>query len=250
MDQLSALILTYNEEDNIRECLESVNWIERVVVIDSYSEDKTRLICEEFNNVDFYQNYFKDFSSQRNYGLAKIESEWVFIIDADERVTESLKNEIQNLSDVDDIDGFNIMRKNYFLGKWVKCCGWHPDYNLRLFRNKYRYEGVVHEKFNVEGKVKKLNNGFIHYTYKSTKEYAKKIIQYADLGAEKEYNSGKKVSIIYIFIRTILEFIKLFIFQKGFLGGVRGFILSIMMSFYKFLKYTILWEKNHGSENG
>ena len=145
MEELSALVLTYNEEDHIAECLESINWIERIVVVDSFSEDKTKKICQQYDNVDFFENEFNDFASQRNFGLEKIKTDWVFVIDADERVTSELKNEIIETLNNPTAAGYEIARKNYFLGKWIKYCGWYPDYTLRLFKSKFRYEGLVHD---------------------------------------------------------------------------------------------------------
>ena len=250
MEKLSALVLTYNEEDNIADCLDSISWIERIVVVDSYSDDRTKEICQLYDNVDFYENEFKDFASQRNFGLNKIKSDWVFVIDADERVTEGLKAEIKKVLSSASAEGYEVARKNYFLGKWIKYCGWYPDYTLRLFKSKYRYSGLVHESPEISGKVEKLENDFIHYTYKDLASYAAKMNQYTTLDAEKKYASGKSVGISYILIRPFLEFIKKYLFKKGFLLGSQGLILSVLSAYYQFLKAVKLWELNDfGDEN-
>ena len=250
MVELSALVLTYNEEDHIAECLESIGWIERIVVVDSFSEDKTKKICRQYDNVDFYENKFKDFASQRNFGLEKVESEWVFVIDADERVTEELRDEIIETLNQPEAEGYEIARKNYFLGKWIKYCGWYPDYTLRLFKSKYKYSGLVHESPQISGKIKKLENDFIHYTYQDLESYAAKMNQYTTLDAEKKYRAGKTVSISYILLRPFLEFIKKLIFKRGFLLGSQGLILSALSAYYQFLKAIKLWELNNfGDEN-
>ena len=244
MEKLSALVLTYNEEDNIAECLESISWIERIVVVDSYSDDQTKKICLQYKNVDFYENEFKDFASQRNFGLDKIETDWVFVIDADERATEELKAEIiATLNETEaKAEGYEIARKNYFLGKWIKYCGWYPDYTLRLFKSKYRYSGLVHESPQIRGEIKKLENDFIHYTYQDLESYAAKMNQYAQLGAKKDFDKGKRTNIIYILFRPIFEFFKIYIFRRGFLLGSQGIIISFIISYYKFMKYAIIWE--------
>ncbi len=250
MKQLSALVLTYNEEDNIAACLDSISWIERIIVVDSYSDDQTEEICQQYNNLDFYKNKFKDFASQRNFGLNKIESEWVFVIDADERVTEELRDEIIETLNQPEAEGYEIARKNYFLGKWIKYCGWYPDYTLRLFKSKYKYSGLVHESPQINGKIKKLENDFIHYTYQDLESYAAKMNQYTTLDAEKKYRAGKTVSISYILLRPFLEFIKKLIFKRGFLLGSQGLILSALSAYYQFLKAIKLWELNNfGDEN-
>ena len=247
MKKLSALVLTYNEQDQIADCLESINWIERIVVVDSFSNDQTKAICQQYDNVDFYENEFKDFASQRNFGLNKIKTDWVFVIDADERATEKLKAEvIATLNESEaKAEGYEIARKNYFLGKWIKYCGWYPDYTLRLFKSKYRYSGLVHESPQISGQIKKLENDFIHYTYQDLESYAAKMNQYTSLDAEKKYNAGKAVGISYILIRPFLEFIKKYLFKKGFLLGSQGLILSILSSYYQFLKAIKLWELNN-----
>ena len=253
MNKLSALVLTYNEEEHIADCLDSISWIEQVVVVDSYSDDRTKEICQQFDNLDFYENEFKDFASQRNFGLDKIETDWVFVIDADERVTEALKSEIKEmlqLSPAPKAEGYEIARKNYFLGKWIKYCGWYPDYTLRLFKSKYRYSGLVHESPQISGKIERLQNDFIHYTYKDLESYVAKMNQYTTLDAEKKYNSGKSTGIYYMLTRPFLEFIKKYLLKKGFLLGSQGLILSILSAYYQFLKAVKLWELNNfGDEN-
>lgn len=244
MKQLSALVLTYNEEENIADCLESISWIEQVVVVDSFSDDRTKEICQQYDNVNFYENEFKDFAAQRNFGLNKIKTDWVFVIDADERVTEKLKKEIIKTLNENEAaaEGYEIARKNYFLGKWIKYCGWYPDFTLRLFKSKYRYSGLVHESPQINGKIKKLDNDFIHYTYRDLESYVAKMNHYAELGAKNDFQNGKKTSIFYVFIRPIFEFLKIYILRRGFLLGSQGVIISLVISYYKFMKYAILWE--------
>ncbi|WP_083189943.1 glycosyltransferase family 2 protein [Orenia metallireducens] len=243
MISLSALVLTYNEEENITECLKSIDWIEDIVVVDSYSQDKTLELAKEYTN-RIYQRKFDDFASQRNFGLDQIDSEWVLAIDADERVTRELRDEIIAKLKNANAEGYKIPRKNYFLGKWIKYCGWYPDYTLRLFKSHNRYRGLVHEGVDIEGKIDKLHNDFIHYTYRDLSHYLSKINQYTSLDAEKKYKAGKKKGIAYIILRPIAEFIKKFIIKKGFLLGVSGLIVSVLSSYYQFLKYIKLWEKN------
>lgn len=242
---LAALVLTYNEEDNIKDCLESVKWIDEIVVIDSFSKDNTVEICKKYTN-KIFQRKFDDFSSQRNYGLEKIESEWVLVVDADERVTPELREEIINeLTNQPQFNGYRIPRKNYFLGKWIKYCGWYPDYTLRLFRksNVAKYYGKVHEGIKIKGNITNLTNDLIHNTYRNLAHYEHKMNQYTTLWAEEKYKEGKRKGFLYIIIRTLLEFIKKFFIKKGFLLGPQGFVLSFLSSYYQFLKYAKLWEK-------
>lgn len=242
LSSVATLVLTYNEEDNIKDCLESINWVDEIVVVDSYSEDKTVAIAQEYTD-KIFRRKFDNFAAQRNYGLGQIKSEWVLVVDADERVTPELKEEIQQELKNPRAEGYKIPRRNYFLGKWIKYCGWYPDYTLRLFRvvsNNYR--GLVHEGVKIKGNVVQLTSPFIHYTYKDLNHYLKKINQYTTLDAEKKYRAGKKKGLLYIIVRPVIEFIDKFVLRRGFLLGVQGFILSILSSYYQFLKYVKLWE--------
>lgn len=245
MTTIAALIITYNEEENIEDCLESIKWVDEIVVIDSYSEDNTVEICYKYTEKVFLRK-FDDFASQRNYGLEKIESDWVLVVDADERVTGELKNEIDSiLSSDSDIKAYEIPRKNYFLGRWIKHCGWYPDNTLRLFMTSIgKYRGKVHERPNIKGKIHKLKNPFIHYTYKDIGHYISKMNHYSTLSAYEMFYKGKRKSFIYAVIRFILDFLKKYIFQLGFLDGKPGFFVSFISAVYTFLKYAKLWAIN------
>jgi glycosyltransferase involved in cell wall biosynthesis len=244
MNSIATLVLTYNEEENVKDCLESIEWVDEIVVVDSYSEDNTVELAKEYTD-KVYQREFDDFASQRNYGLGQINAEWVLVVDADERVTLELKEEILNRLDNSQAEGYEVPRKNYFLGKWIKYCGWYPDYTLRLFKtNDNEYSGLVHEGIKIEGEVSKLDSDLIHYTYRDLEHYLNKINQYTTLDAEGKYQTGKEKGLIYILLRPVVEFIKKFILKKGFLLGTQGLILSILSSYYQFLKYIKLWEKH------
>ena len=244
MGKLTAIVLTYNEEENIEDCLKSISWIDNIIVLDSKSEDKTKDIALSFEQVEFYEREFDNFASQRNYALDKVKTDWVFVIDADERVTKDLEEEIIKILQNPQAAGYEIARKNFFLGKWIKYCGWYPDYTLRLFKSQYRYEGLVHESPVVKGEIDKLKNDFIHYTYKDLESYIAKMNHYTTLDAEKKYQKGKNIGMAYLLIRPFLEFTKKYIFKKGFLLGSQGLILSILSAYYQFLKSIKLWELN------
>jgi len=242
---ISALIITCNEEKNIKDCLDSIKWCDEIVVVDSYSKDKTVEICRQYTEKVF-QREFDNFAAQRNYALEKVTGDWVLVVDADERVTKELKDEIKEVISTNNfIQAYKIPRKNYFLGKWIKYCGWYPDYVLRLFRNNgVSYSGLVHELPDIKGQIYHLKNSLIHYTYDNLEHYLQKINQYTSLAAEDMHQKGKDKCLIYILIRPLLEFLKKYIFKKGFLLGRQGLFLSIISSYYQFIKYIKLWEKN------
>lgn len=245
MATIAALLIAYNEEKNIRDCLDSIKWCDEIVVVDSYSEDKTVEISREFTE-KVYQREFDNFAAQRNYALEQVKSDWVLVIDADERVTEELKLEIKKVVSSDKpVQGYKIARKNYFLGKWIKYCGWYPDYTLRLFRKKgATYSGQVHEGLNIVGEIPNLKNALIHYTYDNLDHYLEKINHYTTLAADDMYLKGKEKRLSYILLRPVFEFVKKYILKKGFLLGRQGLFLSIISAYYQFLKYIKLWEKN------
>ncbi len=239
--QLGALVLTYNEENVIEECMESLSWVDEIVVVDSYSDDDTLEICNDYTR-KIYQREFDDFSSQRNYGLEKIESDWILILDADERIPGVLAEEVKNLLNNDgDFPVYKIPRKNFFLGSWIKHCGWYPDYTIRLFKNsdELRYEGEVHEDLTYEGECGRLENPLIHLTYSNLDDYVSKINHYTSLEIEK---SSRNINLIQVILRPKIEFIKKYFLQKGFLDGSAGLILCMLSAINKFLKYAKLWE--------
>lgn len=239
------LIITYNEEEMLEDCLESVTWADEIVVVDSDSEDKTREIAQNYTD-KIYIRDFDNFSNQRNFGLDKIKTDWVLVLDADERVTAELAAEINKVisnKSNQERDLYQLPRKNFFLGRWIKYGGWYPDYTDRLFKNTadIRYTGDVHESPNFTGKKGRLEEHIIHYTYRDIAHYIKKINHYSTLNA---IESSKKPSIFYVFIRPVWEFFQVYFLKRGFLLGKEGLIFAMISSVDRFLKYAKLWEKN------
>ncbi len=243
---VSVAIITKNEEDNIRDALESVKDFEEIVVVDSFSTDKTMEICRLYTD-KIYQIEWKGFAEQKQMAVDKTSLQWVLILDADERVTEQLKREIAESIKSSDKDGYFIPRKNFFLGKWIKHSGWWPDYTLRLFKkDKGRMQNrLVHEKIVLKGNVGYLNSPLLHFTYKSLEEFIEKMQKYSTLSALEILNKkpSKYKVIVKLILSPIFTFFKMYFFRLGFLDGARGFILAILYSFYSFLKYAKVWEK-------
>lgn len=243
---VSVAIITKDEEKNIGDLLESVKDFEEIIVVDSFSTDRTTEICKKYTD-KIYQYEWKDFAFQKQLAIDRTTLPWVLILDADERVTETLKKEIIEKINCEDFDGYFIPRKNYFLNKWIKHGGWWPDYTLRLFkkdRGKMQ-QRVVHEKVIVNGKVGYLKEPLLHYTYQSLDEFLRKMQEYSSLSAMEiiKNNPSKTKIFLKIFFSPVFTFLKMFILRKGFLEGWRGFILAVLYSFYSFLKYTKAWEK-------
>ncbi len=243
---VSVAIITKNEEKNIRDTLESVKNFEEIVIVDSFSTDKTTEICKEYTDM-IYQHEWKGFAFQKQLAIDRTTLPWVLILDADEVVTESLKKEIIKKIDSEDFGGYFIPRKNFFLDKWIRYGGWWPDYTLRLFRKDLgrMEQRSVHEKIVVNGKVGYLNESLLHYTYRSLDEFIKKMQNYSSLSAAEiiKKNPSKGKIFLKIFFAPPFTFFKMFFLRFGFLDGLRGFMLAVLYSFYSFLKYAKAWEK-------
>lgn len=243
---VSVAMITKNEEKNIREALESVRDFEEIVVVDSGSTDRTVEICKEYTD-RVYQLDWRGFATQKQFAIDNATLSWVLVLDADERVTEALKKEIVQKIKDNECDGYFIPRKNFFLGKWIKHSGWWPDYTLRLFKKDKgkMQQREVHERVVVNGKVGYLKEPLLHYTYQSLEDFIKKMQIYSSYGAvEIEKNKPSKCKIfLKLFFSPLFTFLKMFVLKKGFLDGLRGFILAVLYSFYSFLKYAKAWER-------
>ena len=244
MEKISVAIITKDEEHNIRDCLESVRWADEVVVVDNGSTDDTLKICREYR-VQVYEEEWKGYSGQKNSAIGKARNEWVLSLDADERVTPDLREEIAGaLDENSSVDGYFIARKNFFLGRWIKHCGWYPDFNLRLFRkSRGRFaERTVHEKVKVRGRTANLRYPLMHETYRSLSEFFQRMDRYSTLAAREMYQEGRKSGFYDIFFRPPFTFLQMYILRAGFLEGYSGFLLSSLYSIYTFAKYTKLKE--------
>lgn len=245
-EKVSVTIITYNEEDNIRACLESISWADEIVVVDSGSHDKTVEICKEYTERVFF-NTWEGMKEQKAYAVKKASHSWVFSLDADERVTEALKNfvlkELQNPA----ADGYRFPRKNYFLGKWLKHGGWYPDHVLRLFRKDKGHFGGInpHDRVIIEtGSVANIESPIIHITYKSLSQYIHKQNLYSSISAQEKVTTGKpgKVSSFMIVMKTAEKFFEVYIIKRGFLDGFHGLIAAIGATCAAFFKHAKIWE--------
>jgi glycosyltransferase involved in cell wall biosynthesis len=244
MEKVSIAIITKNEESNIRECLESVRWADEIIVVDSGSTDATAAICREFQ-AQFFLEEWKGFPRQKNSAIAKTRNEWVVSLDADERITPELRQEIEKtLDQYPKYDGYLIARKNFFLGHWIKHCGWYPDYNLRLFRKSKGHfkERAVHEKVEIQGTMGYLKNPLEHNTYRTLSDFFIRMEPYSSLAAQEMNQEGKKYRFRDLVFRPPFTFFQMFFLRLGFLEGYRGFLLSRLYSYYTFAKYCKLRE--------
>jgi glycosyltransferase involved in cell wall biosynthesis len=240
---VSIVIVTKNEEANIEAALDSVRDAAEIVVIDSFSSDRTVEICRKYTDKVFRKEW-EGYAKQKQSAVDIAVSPWVFILDADERFTPELKAEVISAIKENSHDGFYVPRKNFFMGKWIRHGGWRPDYTLRLFRkNAGRVEDrEVHEKVVVNGSVSYLKNPLVHYTYNSVSDYLKRMDSYSTLAARELKKTGVAPNVMDFLIRPPLTFIKMFFFRFGFLDGRFGLVLAVLCSYYTFLKYAKTWE--------
>jgi glycosyltransferase involved in cell wall biosynthesis len=241
---VSVVLVTKNEENNIREALQSIRDASEIIIVDDFSTDKTVEICREFTEKVF-QIEWKGYAAQKQKAIDLAEGPWVFLLDADERFTESLAEEVKRIgAQKGEYAGFFVPRKNFFLGKWIRHGAWWPDYTLRLFKKEAAQVEArkVHEKVIVRGKAGFLENPLEHFTYRTVSDYLKKMEVYSTLAAEELKDKGKRSGIMTMCIHSAFTFWKMYFFRLGFLDGIHGFVLAVLYSYYTFLKYLKLWE--------
>jgi (heptosyl)LPS beta-1,4-glucosyltransferase len=241
---LSVTIITLNEEQNLRRCLESVAFADEIIVVDSESQDRTVSIAREFTDKIFLEPW-QGFARQKNLAQDRARGPWILNIDADERVTPELKEAILSvIQKRPPYAGFKIPRKNFFCGQWIRHGGWYPNHQLRLYLKESGSfaQREVHEQVVVNGQVGVLKAPLEHYTYNSISDYLKRMDRYSDLSAKQYLLEGKKVSWLEILFRTKYTFFKMWVLQRGFLDGANGLILAVLYSYYTFVKYVKLKE--------
>lgn len=242
--ELSILILTFNEEKYIRDLLEKINFANEILVLDSYSTDKTVEIIENFSSVKLIQNKFKNYADQRNFAIAHSKNDWVLFLDADERLTPKLELEIKSLlnSHLEAV-AYSMPRVFMFNEKAMRFTGTQKDLVLRLFNKNYcsyQTDKLVHEKLEVNGNSSVLKNKMIHYTYYDYQIFKRKVVKYGILKAEEKNAKGKKYSSLRHFFHPIFTFISYYFFKLGVLDGSRGLILSYLFSFSVYSRYAEL----------
>lgn len=239
MSSLSVAVITLNEEANIVPCLESASWADEIVVLDSGSTDRTVELARQFTDRVFSVPW-QGFGKTKNLAVFEARRPWVFVLDADERITPPLRREIEAVVQADGpVNGYRVPRRNHFCGRFIKYLGWYPDYSIRLFRKaKGRFaEREVHESVEVEGPVGTLQHPMLHYTYNSISDFVLRMDRYSTLAARELLQRGKKPVPGELVWRPLLTFLKLYLLQRGFLAGRDGYTLAFLYSTYNFLKY-------------
>ncbi len=245
MSKISVYVLAYNDEPYIRACLETVTWADELIVVDSYSTDATEKISREYTD-KVYQHRFQGFGALRNAAMASCSHDWIFSLDTDERATPELEREIRAVTAAESrADAYLVPRKNWFLGRWIRHCGWYPDYRppqlLRKGRLRFR-EQLVHEGYDVDGTVGRLRAHVLQYPFRDLDHYLSKMDRYSELMAARMVQEGRRFRAHQLVTHPAATFLKMYVARAGYLDGMPGLILSGLYAYYTFVKYAKLWD--------
>lgn len=245
-NKLSVVISAFNEEKKIEQCLKSVSFADEVIVVDNSSTDKTREIAEKYATHVFTRPNNLMLNVNKNYGFSKASHPWILNLDADEEVTEELREEVlETLSHPDD-NGYNIPRKNIIFNIWIKHAGWYPDYQLRLFKKeKGKFpEKHVHEMIEVNGSIGELTHPMIHHNFESVSQFIyKHAVIYAPNEADDLMAKGYTFHYLDLIRFPFREFISRFFAREGYKDNIHGLGLSLLMAFYHLMIILYIWEK-------
>ena len=250
--KISATIIVFNEKDNISEVCESVSWADEIVVVDSNSTDGTREIALRYTDKVFDRE-FRGYKDKHEFADSKTTGDWIFWIDADERVTPQLRAEIEavrNKSEQDLPNGFRIARKTWYAGRWIKHSGWYPDYQMRLYRKSAsHWDGIApHQTARVSGKIETLKGELLHYTKRNLSEHHRVIDAFTTLAAEHLVEKGTTSGGVKMLTGAIGGFVRTYILKQGFRDGIQGLMIAIFTAYGSFLKYAKVWELNNSKE--
>jgi glycosyltransferase involved in cell wall biosynthesis len=248
MARFSVAVVVLNEEERLRACLESVVWADELVVVDAGSSDKTVAIAREFTDRVFFRAW-DGYGAQKNFALGQCREDWVLSLDADERVSDTLREEIQTIlrGGVGEV-GFYLPRRNMFQGRWVRHGGLYPDWQLRLFRSGRGafVERAVHESVRVDGPTGRLRAPLVHESYRSIGDAVARLNRYSDLAASELARAGRGGSLVDLLVRPVWRFVSMYLLRAGFLDGWRGLVLAGLHAHYVFLRAAKVRERRWG----
>jgi glycosyltransferase involved in cell wall biosynthesis len=246
--KLSAAIITFNEEANIKDCIDSlIDIVDEVVVVDSFSADKTKEICSSYAKVKFSENPFHGHVQQKNYAIDLCEGTWILSLDADERVTPELKASIENFfrsEKKEQFVGVKFPRLTYHLGKPIRHSGWYPNARYRLFKKGFSHWGGEnpHDKIILNGEGCMLEGDLIHYSFVDMSDHVRTINTFSSIAAYVRFGKGRKFYMWRLLFKPIIKFVELYLIKRGFLDGMAGYIISISSAYSTFLKEAKLYE--------
>jgi glycosyltransferase involved in cell wall biosynthesis len=239
---ISAVIITYNEERNIRRCIDSLHdLVEEIVIVDSFSSDKTREICIEHPKVRFIEHRFEGHIEQKNYALDQAKNDIVISLDADEALSDELRNAIKEIDFSNPAPAYKFNRLSNYCGQWIRHGSWYPDVKMRLFnRHLTRWKGTnPHDKAELVdgGKAIHLSGNLLHYTFSTAEEHIRKLDYFSTLAAKAYLEKGRRATFFNLYIRPPFAFFRDYVLRNGFLDGYYGFIIARNTAVYTFQKY-------------
>jgi glycosyltransferase involved in cell wall biosynthesis len=252
--EISVVIITYNEEKRLENALKSVKGIAaEIIVVDRYSSDETLTVAKKYTK-QVFQRKWTNFSDQKNFANSKAQYPWILSLDADERLSPELQEEILGLKESEEeYSAYSMPRQVYYLGKWIRHSGWYPDRKIRLFRKaKAHWEGeYVHECLVVDGSIRKLKGRLYHFTYQDIADHLARINSFSGLGAQKLYSKKKKCRWYHLTFLPFLRFVRSYVLKAGFLDGFAGLVISAFNGYSIFIRYAKLreiWKKGERIE--
>lgn len=245
MPPVSAIVITKNESDAIADALKSLSWADDIIVVDAESTDGTVAIARQFTD-RVYVRAWNGYVDQKNHAATLAKHDWIFSLDADERVTPELSAEILALLQTEPaVRGYRMPRVSFYLGRWVRTTDMYPDYQLRLYDRRHaRWDGMhVHESVRVDnGLVGYLKHELQHYPYKDLSEHLIRMDRYTTLAARQMFEKGKRATRLELLFHPPIAFVRNYILKGGFRDGKPGLIISLVNSYYVMLKFAKLWE--------
>ncbi len=245
MPAVTVTIITRNESSNIAAALESVSWADEIVVVDAQSDDDTVATARRFTPRVIVREW-PGYVAQKNFAAGQACHDWIFSLDADERVTPALADEIVKVLRGEPAEaGFRVPRASFYLGRWLRSTDWYPDFQLRLYdRRRARWEGRhVHESVRADGEVGRLRAELLHYPYRDIAHHIQTIDRYTTLVAEQAAEGGTRASVADLLVRPPLAFLRNYVLRLGIRDGQVGLVVSLLNSYYVFLKFAKLWER-------
>ena len=244
--KISATVITFNEEQDIAEALESLAWADEIIVVDSESTDRTVEIARRYTDRVIVRPW-PGYAAQKTFAAEQAANDWIFNLDADERVCPELAAQLLKLKNEGDPSaaGFKMPRRTNYLGRWIKHSGWYPDYKLRLYdRRRARWRGeFVHESVQTDGRVDRLSGDILHYTVRRVSEHHLRLDRYTTLAAREMRSKGKSATLASLLFSPALAFIKSYFLKLGILDGVPGLTIARFAAHYVFLRNLKTWEK-------
>jgi len=246
MPRISALVHTLNEENSIRACLETLKWVDEIVVVDMYSDDKTVEICHEYTDKIYFHERTGFVEPARKFGLEKTTGDWILVVDADERIPYPLSRILSQTAAENELDVVEIATKNFIFGKWIRNTGFFPDYHPRFFRRgSITTSNDVHTRFETTGRKTYLDPDMyhiVHFGYTDTTEFIEKMNRYTSFEVRKFIRQDKAFSVSRMLKSGFYEFRRRYVSKRGYRDGVHGLVISMFRAFYNSLIYIKYWE--------